>query len=81
MHPLVFAVQQVFIYNTYWEMDAVYITYQEHWMIGTDGERERERERSALSTWLDDDIDVLLYNITLFIFSHLLFYLSIYLSV
>ena len=30
-----------------WTLDAVWMTNLDRWMIGTDGERERERERGG----------------------------------
>ena len=36
--------------------NVVWKTYWERWMLGTDGERERESGKSALAAQLDDDI-------------------------
>ena len=36
--------------------DVVWKTYQERWMIGTDG--KRESGKSKLAAWLDDDDDI-----------------------
>ena len=49
--------QELIYISSVWTQDVVWKTCQERWVIGTDGEREREKEsrKSVLSAWFDDD--------------------------